>query len=290
MQRNPLGFDAEQVRKRSIPAVSSTGANQAPQDTIGGKDSALGHESPNLKGGGAPMLKLLSCAALSLLALSLACSGSSPPPAPTPTSSQASTSAPSPAPAEDVLSPLSITDSAAFLSEVSSAEQTCISENIDPDRLISLLAAPDLATDEDAVSLIGCLEGETLLRFFLSAILTATGPLSAESSGCVRDVFTDVDLAAPMIASVGDPEAGAGLMAGFFSTLVCLNEAEFQTAGPALELGNIDQQGVQCLLDELGGAEGLAALMDPAAGPPLALFAAALTCNLELTADPVAAP
>ena len=238
------------------------------------------------------MLKLLSFAALSLLALSLACSGSSPPPAPTPTSPPASTSTstPPPAPTEDVLSPLSLTDPSAFLSEVSSSEVACISENIDPDRLILFLTAPDLATDEEAASLIGCLEDETLLRFFLSAILQATGPLSAESSGCVREVFAGVDLAAPMIASVSDPEAGAGLMAGFFSTLVCLNEAEFQAAGPALELGNIDQQGVQCLFDELGGAEGLTALMDPAAGPPLALFGAVVTCNLELTADPVAAP
>ncbi len=240
------------------------------------------------------MLKLLACAALSLLALLLACSGSSPQPAPTSTSPPASTSTPPPAPAEDVLSPLSLTDPSAFLSEVSSSEVACISENIDPDRLILFLTAPDLATDEEAASLIGCMEDETLLRFFLSAILQATGPLSAESSGCVRDVFADVDLAAPMTASAGDPDGGAGLMAGlmvgFLSTLVCLNEAEFQAAGSVLELGNIDRQGVQCLFDELGGAEGLAALMDPAAGPPVALFGAAVTCNLELTADPVAAP
>ena len=241
------------------------------------------------KASGASMLKLLSCAALSLLALSLACSGSTQSPEPT-TSAPAATPTPKPAPAEDVLSPLSLTDPSAFLSEVSSTEAACILENIDPDRLISFLTAPDLATDEEAVSFIGCMEDETLLRFFLTAILQATGPLSAESSGCVREVFAGVDLAAPMIASVSDPEAGAGLMAGFFSTLVCLNEAEFQAAGPALELGNIDQQGVQCLFDELGGAEGLTALMDPAAGPPLALFGAVVTCNLELTADPVAAP
>ncbi len=235
------------------------------------------------------MLKLLSCAALSLLVLLPACSGSTQSPEPT-TSAPAATPTPPPAPAEGVLSPLSLTDPSAFLSEVSSTEVACILENIDPDRLSLFLTAPDLATDEEAASLIGCMEDETLLRFFLSAILQATGPLSAESSGCVREVFAGVDLAAPMIASVSDPEAGAGLMAGFFSTLVCLNEAEFQAAGPALELGNIDQQGVQCLFDELGGAEGLTALMDPAAGPPLALFGAAVTCNLELTADPVAAP
>ena len=239
------------------------------------------------------MLKLLSCAALSLLALLLACSGSTQSPEPT-TSAPTATPTPPPAPTEDVLSPLSLTDPSAFLSEVSSTEVACILENTDPDRLISFLTAPDLATDEEAASLIGCMEDETLLRFFLSAILQATGPLSAESSGCVREVFAGVDLAAPMTASAGDPDGGAGLMAGlmvgFLSTLVCLNEAEFQAAGPALELGNIDRQGVQCLFDELGGAEGLAALMDPAVGPPLALFGAAVTCNLELTADPVAAP
>lgn len=183
------------------------------------------------------------------------------------------------------------------MSEVSSAEQACISENIDLNRLSSLLAAPDLATDEDAVSLIGCLEGETLLRFFLSAILQATGPLSAESSVCVRDIFAGVDLAASMIASVGEPgasedaeAAGVGLMVGFFSALACLNEAEFQSASPALELGSIDQQGLQCLLDELGGAEGLAALLDPAAGPPLALFGAMLSCSLQLPAEPALTP
>ncbi len=222
------------------------------------------------------MLKLLYCAAFFLLALLPACYSSTP--------------APTPAPAEEVLSPLSITGSEAFLSEVSSAEQACISENIDPDRLSSLLAAPDLATDEDAVSLIGCLEGETLLRFFLSAILQATGPLSAESSVCVRDVFAGVDLAASMIASVGEPEAGVDLMVGLFSVLSCLNEAEFQSASPGLELGSIDQQGLQCLLDELGGPEGLAALLQSDAGPPLALFAAAVSCSLQLPAEPAPTP
>ena len=103
----------------------------------------------------------------------------------------------------------------------------CISENIDPDRLILFLTAPDLATDEEAASLIGCMEDETLLRFFLSAILQATGPLSAESSGCVRDVFADVDLAAPMTASAGDPDGWSWIDGGLDGGLLvysCLPE------------------------------------------------------------------
>ena len=244
------------------------------------------------------MSKLLPCASLFVIALLVACSGSTPTPVPTATLAPTVAPSPSPAPspssipgpAEEVLSPLSTTDSEAFLSEVSSVEQACISENVDPDRITSLLAAPDLAAGEDEASLIGCLADETLLRLFLSPFLNATGPLSAESSVCVRDVFAGTDLVAMMVGSLAEPgaseAAGAamvGLMVGFFSGLACLNEAEFQAASPALELGSTDRQDLQCLLDQLGGPEGLAALMQPDAGPPLALFGAAVTCNLSLS-------
>ena len=244
------------------------------------------------KASGASMLKLLSCAALSLLVLLPACSGSSQSTCVRHLHPHRHRNIPHPRQRpQRMCSPPSASQTHLLSCQKCRAPRRHVSWKISPPTgSCSFLTAPDLATDEEAASLIGCMEDETLLRFFLSAILQATGPLSAESSGCVREVFADVDLAAPMIASVSDPDAGAGLMAGFFSTLVCLNEAEFQAAGPALELGNIDQQGVQCLFDELGGAEGLTALMDPAAGPPLALFGAVMTCNLELTADPVAAP
>ena len=63
-------------------------------------------------------------------------------------------------------------------------------------------------------------------------------------------------------------------------TLSCLNEEEWELAGPALELGPYNPEGMQCLFEKVGGPEGLAAMARPDAGPPLALFGAAAECNL----------
>ncbi len=175
-------------------------------------------------------------------------------------------------------------------------------ENIDPDRLMSLMEAPDLATDEEGAALIGCFEPETVLRLFLTPILEETGPLSAESSRCIRDGFVEADLYALVIAVMAEPgtdeeqEAAAalGMMAGFFSTLLCLNEEEFRAASPALGMGPEDREGLECLLDKLGGPEGMAALPQGEADPFLALFSAAVSCNLqisgEVNAEPVPGP
>lgn len=281
------------------------------------------------------MLKLLSCAVLFLLAVSLACAGSTPTPVPTATLAPPATSAPAstptPAPTPTVaattlaptatptptptptatppvdegdrkaasgseeLSVLDITDPQAFLSGVSDAEQACLSEKIDPGRLMLLVGTPELAKEEERAILIGCLEHETLLRLFLTPVLDQAGPLSVESSACIRDAFADADLAALMTAAGSGSDEGSeaamvGAMTGLFATLSCLSTDEFQAAGPALGMGPDDYQGFKCVLDALGGPEELAALMQPDAGPPLPLFSAAMACNLQLSGEPPDTP
>ena len=180
------------------------------------------------------------------------------------------------------------------MSDMSDAEQVCLSANIGPDRLMLLVEAPDFATDEEGASLIGCLGHETLLRLFLSTVLDKTGTLSAESSACILDSFADTDLTALMVAAgsgayEGPEDAMGVMMVSFLVTLSCLNEEEFQAAGPVLGMAPEDQQGLQCLLDKLE-PEGVAALMQPDSGPPLALFSAALVCNLQLSGEPDPTP
>ena len=233
--------------------------------------------------------------------------------APTPTSAPAATPTPAPTPtatppvddgdrkadSASALSALDITDSRAFLSGVSDAEQACLSEKIDPGRLMLLVGTPELAKEEERAILIGCLEHETLLTrqwpatcncpgWFLTPVLDQqTGPLSVESSACIRDAFADADLAALMTvagagADEGSEAAMVGAMTGLFATLSCLSTDEFQAAGQALGMGPDDYQDFKCVLDALGGPEELAALMQPDAGPPLTFFSAAMACNLQL--------
>ncbi len=265
------------------------------------------------------MSKLLTITAFLVLVVLLACSNPTATPLPTsapaPTATLAPTAEPTPtlmpeptavpqtppAPGDSGeekmdsesggLVPFADPDS--FLTEISKAEEDCLSGAIGADRLEMLAANPMQASDEESNAMMGCMGHDTLLRLFLTGILNETGTLSVESSRCIREAFADIDLASimqpPMKSGSGleqDPAAQISAFIGMFSTLACLNEEEWAAAGPVFDLAPEDREGLHCVLDELGGPEELAALMDPQAGPPIALFAAAESCNLSMFQDP----
>ena len=185
------------------------------------------------------------------------------------------------------LSPLETSNSKAFLSGVSDAEQTCLLANIGPDRLMLLVGTPDLAAGEERSALVGCLEHETRLRLFLSPVLDETGPLSVQASACVLQGFADADLAALMVAVwSASSEDDHAATAGFLAVLSCLGGEELRAASLALGMRPEQQEGFQCLLDAFGGPEELTALIQPDAGPPTALRRAAAGCNLPLFSEP----
>ena len=183
-----------------------------------------------------------------------------------------------------VIAPLNMQDPQALMSALSPDELSCVLQNADPQVLQKLLSAPDTATPEEAEGFITCLEDETLLTFFLVPFTSQTGALSEETSACLRSGFEEIDIREMLLMAVTAPEAGG--MAGFIVTLSCLNEEEWELASPALELGPYNPEGLQCVLDKVGGPEGLAAMSRPDAGPPIALFGAALECNLAFIQPP----
>ena len=63
----------------------------------------------------------------------------------------------------------------------------------------------------------------------------------------------------------GDPgRAMAGSMAAFSVTMACLNDEEWQIAGPQVGMGPDDREGMQCLLAALGGPGQMATAMTAA--------------------------
>ena len=181
---------------------------------------------------------------------------------------------------------------------MSETERTCLSEEVSPDQLTALasspeLVTPELVTDEERLALIGCLEDDTMLRLFLTPVLTATGPLSVESSACLRSGLADTDVGALMLATTGEPGANpnaeAAMAAAMVSSMVslsCLNEAEFQTAGPTMGIDPEEYGKFQCVLQEVGGPEKMAELMQPDPGFPAALFEAAFDCQAQISGTP----
>ena len=217
-------------------------------------------------------------------------------PGPAPTTAPTATPEPTPTPEPEVMpepavatgaiAPLRMDDPEAFLAGLPDAERSCVSENSDPQALMALLGAPELASPDEAEQLIQCLEDETLMRLFLTGLIGQAGTLSEETSECIRGGFSGFDLRSMMLASATGGDEGAGMaggMAAFFLTLSCLDEDEWAAAAPALDMAPGDRETLQCVMKALGGPEGVAAALQPAGGgPPAAFFEAAVGCGMPM--------
>ena len=216
--------------------------------------------------------------------------GDQPAPPPAPTAAPAPTAMPAkPDPGAGVIAPLNLQDQQAMMSALSPEELGCILQNVDLQALQKIASAPDTATPEEAEGFINCLGDAALLSLFLTAFTDETGALSEETSACVRIGFDGFDLRELMLGTLApedDPAAMAAGLTGFVVTLSCLNQEEWEAASPALDLGPYNPESLQCLLENTGGLEGLTAMLSPDAGPPIALFGAALECNLTFLEGP----
>ena len=171
-----------------------------------------------------------------------------------------------------VLAPLHALDSGAALSELSDTELACIGDN--PER---------------QTRFFGCLEDETVARIFLAGLVPGPGPLSQETSDCVRAAFAVIDPRAVMTAGIeGDPgRAMAGSMAALSVTVACLNDQEWEETAPQVGMGPDEREGMQCLLAQLGGPGQMAEAMKAAQEGEFAeLASAGAECGLEMGTPP----
>ena len=182
-----------------------------------------------------------------------------------------------------VLAPLQALDISALLSELSANELACIGD--DAGKLVRSLTGPSSAPREEQAKLIGCLEDETVARIFLAGFAPGPGPLSLETSDCVRAGFAVIDPREVMTASIeGDPgRAMAGSMAAFSVTTACLNDEEWAAAASRTGMGPGEREGMQCLLAQLGGPGEMAEAMIAAGeGDFTDLAKAGADCGMDM--------
>ena len=210
---------------------------------------------------------------------------------PVPTAMPAPTDTPSEtAPESEQTGPVGMNGTEFFISDLSADEQSCLAEIGDPQQLLAMMNNPELASPEQRDAVVRCLEHETLLKLFLKGFTDQTGPLSDDTQACVSTGFQDFNLRAMMLTGPegsGEEAAMVQSMAGFLISLACLNEEEWQNASPALELPPDSREGLQCVMNMLGGPEGVAASLESKEGePPLAFFNAAAECGLTMMGGP----
>lgn len=192
--------------------------------------------------------------------------------------------APSTPPAPGILVPLDIQNAQALESSLSDDELDCIGGT---ERLARTLAGTGTATREEQAELFGCLKDETLDRLFLAGF--AAGPLSPETSECVRAAFEVIDPSTVMTAGIeGDPgRAMAGSMAAFMVTTACLTDEEWEQTAPEMGMGPEDRAVGRCLMEALGGPGEMATAMTAAQEGDFATLAeAGETCGLDMGPPP----
>ena len=182
--------------------------------------------------------------------------------------------------------PAGMNGTGSLISQLSDNEQSCLSENGDPQQLLTLINSPGLASPEEEKILAGCLENETLLNIFLKGFADQAGPLSSDTSACIGAGFQNLDLRAMMLTSPEEPEDEAGIaqvMAGLIIVLACLDETEWQTASKRIDLSPDGREGLKCVMNLLGGPEGIVASLEPKEGePPTNFLKAAKKCGITM--------
>ena len=182
--------------------------------------------------------------------------------------------------------PAGMNSTGSLISQLSDNEQSCLSENGDPQQLLMLMNSTELASPEERNTLAGCLENEILLKIFLKKFTDQAGPMSSDTSACVGTGFQNLDLPAMMLTDPEGPDEEAGVvqvMAGLIIVLACLDEPEWQAASQPLDLPPDGREALQCVMNKLGGPEGIVASLEFKEGePPLALSNAVAECGLTI--------
>ena len=190
---------------------------------------------------------------------------------------------------QGIIAPLLLENPETAAAELTAQELDCVSKTLPPDQIHQMLRHPELADPEQRQQVIGCLTDETLMRLFLTGFIGETGPLSAETSDCVRTGFEHIDLRYLMTAEAQGDEQGAmaGAMAAFTTTLACLNQEEWLAIAPIMGMDPSNRDSVLCLVEKMGGPEEMSrALNSEDESGLMKFFAASMECGLRMDEEP----
>ena len=192
-----------------------------------------------------------------------------------------------------VITTLSRGDQEGFLSAISGIERDCLTRRFNAQRLMVLTGTPEFASPREIEDFIRCLGDETILRVLVTESISDIGQLSEGSSACIRDGLTAIDLRSSFALWLtptetwGEDERFMGSLAAIYISNSCLNEEEFQNAAPAHSTTVEERAEMQCVLERVGGPEGMAGFEWQDGGLDPVFMGAMLQCKVR---GPTAVP
>ena len=176
------------------------------------------------------------------------------------------TSEPETLPPGDVITPLDLSDSKAALSRLSKPEISCLKQAASPGRLHEILRGVRVPVPDEEAWIVACLGDETLFGVFVAMLIGDPGPLSQDTSTCLRTGLEWVDLRELMTEDTRergqDDRAGAVFLSGYFTAAACLNQEEWDATAAGLGLNPGDQETFRCFIEAVGGPEALTTALE----------------------------
>ena len=151
---------------------------------------------------------------------------------------------------------------------MSKPEISCLKQAAGPGRLHEILRGVRVPVPEEEAWIVACLEDETLCGVFVAMLIGDPGPLSQDTSTCLRTGLEWVDLRELMTEDTRDrgqdDRAGAVLLSVYFTAVACLNQEEWDATAAGLGLNPGDQETFRCFIEAVGGPETLATALEGA--------------------------
>ena len=171
------------------------------------------------------------------------------------------------------------------LAGLSADEIACLSgAGISPEMLQDP-SVMDSATPEQQEQVLGCFNDQTVTNLFLSGLVGDPSQLSPETSACIHNGMAGIDLRGAMGALGEDDSQTAmvGAMSAMLLTTSCLNDEELMAAGSTLGMTPEDRDSVLCVMEQVGGPDGMAEILSAEDETGLmTLFGATFACGLDL--------
>ena len=209
---------------------------------------------------------------------------------PTPTPTAAPTANPTPdstATAEPSVDPIVPfpRDAAGALAALPPSETACLTQRGFFEALATVFDGEDVEP-ADLAGIVECLSDETLLRMMVTGTIDDIGPFSPATTSCLRAAVERIDLGAAFIyiaRGEDEPWNDADANAVVVLTWACQAEDEFGPAAPMMGLTAKDKEVAACMLNELGGSEGILETYDEGGGEDLIAWYLlyTVTCRMD---------
>ncbi|MDA0987773.1 MAG: hypothetical protein O2783_01275 [Chloroflexi bacterium] len=170
-------------------------------------------------------------------------------------------------------------DPLGFFQSIPEEEQQCLTQSLGQARLDEILGGAGFARD-DGLVMEQCISKETFARVILGLFVNQAGDLRDDTSACVWDVLSGVDL--KRLFTSDDNEALVLALQTIIDASFCLTDEEIAMAAASAGIEEFPIAGLRCLAERVE-VESLAAIFGDNPGMPSAeVVVAMLECGIGM--------